>query len=821
MKAVVGARLRPLSFSVLLALCAAPYVLSGEPALAAQTVQRYEVPAGPLESTLTQIARQGGSVVSFTTELVSGKTSHAVNGEFSVQDALRQALIGTGLELVVRAEGVMTLRQSGPGVQTLGAVAVTADRLDVTEGTGSYATQQTTRGKGMSWRETPQSVSVMTQQRIDDQGLQNIGEVMDQTTGVTVGMGFFGTTERAYYSRGFLISNMQIDGSAAAASLNGYDYSPNLLGFDHVEVVRGPDGLFAGNGEPGGSISLSRKRATDTLQVKGELSAGRWDHYRGVIDVGGPLAWQGKVRGRAVLSQLDERSFIDRVDNRTSYFYGTLEADLTDSTLLIVGASYEKSKHRGFIMGLPRYSDGGDLGLPRSTSLGTDWSRGESTNTEIFARLEQQLGEKWKLSASATRTQRDTDYWLGVTWGAVDRATLTGPYRYLDRYNYERKLMFYDLALSGSFELLGRQHKLVVGVDGQRVDPRNTTRYYQFGLGDIDIFNYDAYVNVPPEPDWNAWANGGGGNGDTTYSTDKQKGLYAKFQFALTDSLHLIAGGRWASYENTNDSKRYKETGIFTPYGGLVYDINDEWTTYFSITDIYKSQANRLKGPQPGTPLDPIQGRNFEVGLKGELLDGRLNTALSLYHTRRNRQAVQDPSYPSSTLPEGSQCCFVEGGRIVSRGVDLEVAGEVWPGVQLMAGYTFNINEDKTKGIPYHSVTPKHLFKLWANWKPQSSPWSFGAGAVMQSKHFVSGTVRPYNPASGKFDAPAVPFEFTQSGYAIWNARIGYDINKHASLSLNINNVFDKTYYRTVGSSSDGNWYGEPRNVILTLRASY
>ena len=233
-----------------------------------------------------------------------------------------------------------------------------------------------------------------------------------------------------------------------------------------------------------------------------------------------------------------------------------------------------------------------------------------------------------------------------------------------------------------------------------------------------------------------------------------------------------------------------------------------------------------LAGPQPGTALDPIKGRSLELGMKGELADGKLQTAFALYRIERKGEAALDPRYPEAAVGNlGLTCCYVAQGKIVSQGVDMEVSGQLARGWQLFAGYTYNHNRNKTdpEKLVYSSITPKHLFKLWSTYQLPGdlSPWTLGGGMTLQSTTYVSGTVNAFNPGSGQFDGPSTPFRFTQAGYAVWNASVQYRINRNWSATLNLNNVFDKTYYKTVGTSNGGNWYGDPRNVLLTLRGAF
>ena len=461
------------------------------------------------------------------------------------------------------------------------------------------------------------------------------------------------------------------------------------------------------------------------------------------------------------------------------------------------------------------------------------WGHYDRTNKELFAQLEQKLEGDWRVRAHANYVKVDSDSRLADVTGAVDPttglgATLNGFSN--DFYSTKKAL---DANVSGTFSLLGRRHRLLLGADWAKIRDTQDTFLSEVDMpGGINVFGFDPGAIPLPSFVWKTRSFAGYGA--------TQKGLYGRLNLSLTDRLTAIVGARRASYATQTPWLRfdqagnltsrivssYGESGIFTPYGGLVYDIDDRWTAYGSIAEIHKSQADKLGGPLPGTPLDPIKGRNFELGTKGEFNEGRLMASMALYRIERNGEAVADPSYPNTDIGDaGLNCCWLSKGKVVSQGVEGEISGELARGWQLFAGYTFNRNHNKTPGIEgiYHSVTPKHLFKLWSTYRlpGELSQWTIGGGANIQSAHFVSGTAKAFNPDSGKFDGAAVPFKFSQGGYAVWNASVQYRINRNWQAVLNLNNLFDKVYYRTVGTSGGNNWYGEPRNVMLTLRGSF
>lgn len=253
-----------------------------------------------------------------------------------------------------------------------------------------------------------------------------------------------------------------------------------------------------------------------------------------------------------------------------------------------------------------------------------------------------------------------------------------------------------------------------------------------------------------------------------------------------------------------------------TPYGGVIYDLNAQWSAYASYSSIFKPQALMMSGPLPGAPLAPIKGRSYEAGVKGELLDGKLNATFSVFNVERTGTAVLDTRYTATPSLWGAACCYLPQGKVTSQGFDVEVGGQLAAGWQVAAGYTFNETRDKTENKVFSSITPRHLLKLSTAYTlpGEWSRWRLGGSARVQSAQFVSGTVTGTNGASQ-------PYDFTQPGHAIWDLLLQYRIDPNWSLGLNVNNVLDKRYYQTVGTVFSGNMQGLPRNAMLTLRGKF
>lgn len=718
------------------------------------------------------------------------------------------AAIAFGLSSPVWAQQTAPAKESKADPTTLPTITVTGTAESPSEGTGSYTTGSATVGSKMpaTLKETPQSISVITRQRIEEQNLTTLDQVMRQTTGVTTDLS--GTAViPAFYIRGYPVEYFQYDG--VPIQTGGASWSqPDMIMFDRVEVLRGAGGLFNGAGQPGGVVNLVRKRPFAARRFSGSLSAGAWNAYRGELDYGTPLNQGGSARGRLAAAYDDRNSYVDHANGQRTSLYGIVEADLAPQTTLALGGGYQKRDWLPAMMGVPRYKDGGDLGLSRSTFLSTPWTHWDFETTQVFADVTHTLDSNWQLKLSAVSDHETSDLKYAYVSGAVDRATLAGPTLNGGANAYDNKQLALDANLAGALQAFGRRHEIVLGVNWyERKADSQGGQLVGFGGRPVDVFHFDpSSIADPGAPRW------------TSHSrTDtRQYGVYGATRLKLSDPLTLLLGGRvsWWDSQTRNllsgaTTSDYKEEGRFTPYAGLVYDLTPNWAAYASYADIFRVQSNYKDAGGKGLP--PVTGANHEAGVKGAYLGGKLNLAFAVFRIEETNRAIQvTPTVVDS-------CCYATNGKVRSQGFEAEISGQLLPGWQLTAGYTFNSAEylkDATyEGQPFRSMAPRHLLRLWTSYQlPRAwSAWSIGAGVDVQSDTFSQG------------GNPSVRVE--QGGYAVASLRAAYRIDKTWSLALNINNLFDRTYYSRLGTAGAfgpanfGNVYGEPRNAMLTLRA--
>ncbi len=694
-------------------------------------------------------------------------------------------------------------------------VTATSDTSVTTEGSPTYTSPALTIGSKtlQSVRETPQSVSVMTRQRLEEQNLTTLDAALGQTTGITVNNSL--NRSASLFARGFLIDTVQIDGVPLALPTSNYGFdTPDLAIYDHVEVLRGSAGLLNGAGTPGAVIGLSRKRPTIERQFKVNASYGSWNNKRIELDGSTPLNADASVRARGVIAHEDRHFFYDVAQQRKTLVYGVIDYDLSSRTRFTFGGSHQDID--GIPMNgsnLPRYSNGDDLKLPRSTFLGAAWNREKATNTELFAEMEHHFDGPWKFKLSATQAVSKTDSKIGFLLVAIDPLTGTGSVQRGNAVKAEVQRKGLDGFLSGNFTAFGRQHEVVLGANfsEHRYLPEIVS-LYNTPYTPVDIFNYDPYA--VPDPVTPEFTN----NVNEQHTT--QTGIYSTLRLKLADPLTLILGARASHWKFKQQNLKtgivasdYSDHAI-TPFAGLVIDLNKTWSAYASYADIFQVQ-NRFMFD--GSQLDPVTGVNYEIGIKGELFDGKLNTSLAIFDIQRKNVAQADTVHTDPTACNGSSC-YVPGGETQSRGIEAEVNGALTPNWNLFAGYTYNTTKyvrDRTatgapstnEGEPLAAWVPKHIFRVWTNYQLQGewSRWNVGGGINAQTSF--------YRVLSGN--------RLEQGAYALWNARVGYQIDAKWNVAVLLNNLFDKSYYARFNLLDQGTMYGEPRNVTVALRGSF
>ncbi len=777
-------------------------LLAQQPSLPAGSVHSVAIPPSPLDVALNSLARSTGVQLSFDPQLAQGRRSAGLNGRYTVEEGFRALLVGTPLKAVAQPDGSFTIASTPAeeAAKILPPVMVKAaiDPL-VTEGTERYgAAASTTASRLMlSPRETPQSVSVITRARMDDFGLLSANEVLANTTGVSVdGV----ETDRNYFNaRGFDISNFQVDGVGMPFTngdqLGDIDTAP----YDRVEVLRGANGLLSSTGNPAATVNYVRKRPTATFQASGGLTLGSWQKRRVEGDVSGPLNRTGTLRGRAIVMAQQGESFMDNYALDKHVAAGLLEASLGPRTVLSGGITRQGNRPEGTSWGgLPlNHADGSPAAYPRSTAAAPRWSHWNNTDTTHFVEISHGLGKDWTIKGVASRRTLQADGKLFSISGALpDRTTGVGPESWLSTQVADETQTLFDLHATGAFQLGGRRHETVFGVNATKV--RNQASY-QRGAGNGTPVTAPQGWGGYPEPAFN------GGTGSADF-VNRRQSFYALARLNLADAWKLMLGLNHTRMESEGLGfravpRRYDEAET-VPHAGLVFDLDSHHSLYASYTRIVNPQT-QIDANQ--ALLGPVKGSNAEVGVKGEWLGGELNGSLTLFRTAQNNTAEY------AGFDSGGGFSFYRRIDARSTGFELDLAGRVSPGWELSAGYT-QLRLEDAAGAAARTFVPRRTLRLSTSWRLPALPQlKLGATLRWQSEvHRINGT-------QAAPDGSAIVAR--QPAYALLGLMARYDFSDRLSAHLVLNNVTDKTYLASL--YWDQSLYGAPRNGQATLHWKY
>ena len=706
------------------------------------------------------------------------------------------SLIALSLLVAARGSAAEARHPSiGEGVSDLDTIRVEAQRLGTTEGTGSYTSPVVTWGGKAPARllDIPNSVSVITRQRIEDQNLVTVESALKEVTGVTV-TPWDGATSQIR-SRGYNLES-SYDGIPAYGALSAFQQF-DLAIYDRVEVLRGPGGIFQGSSQPGGVANFVRKRGREVFGGAVALSAGSWSNYRAELDVGGPLNSAGTVRSRVVASAQDRDFFYDVADSSRRLVHGVLDWDVAPSTSLSLSATRQSDDVMPY-PGQPAYTDQHFLDAPRSFYAYPDWVIQRWDKEAVTLDLEHAFENGWSMKARASRQRLDWYYKDSYPTGGVNRATGTVASYARRQSDSDEVREGVDIFASGAFVLWGREHHATVGANIEEYE--SLTRFGQgLPVPNVPVMDPNMVREVPI-----AYTSG-------SESVTRQSGLYGQLRWALTDRLTGVAGGRWSRFDVQSRTvapqplTAWKDgaqaNGEFTPYAGLVFHFNDWATAYASYADTFIPQTQRMVS---GETIDPRVGKQLEIGAKASLRDGGLNVSASAFRTRDVNRSYPDLANPGF---------FLQAGEVEVKGWELEASGSPLPNLDLTAGYTrlltrYVSHQTLQEGSPFTLFEPDHTVKLFANYRIEAGAligFSFGGGV-----HVSSGLL-----------GTGVAGIREQAGYAVASAHLGYRFTEDLRMSVAVNNLFDRHYYERVGGLNTYNTPGEPRNVMVTLRSQF
>jgi outer membrane receptor for ferric coprogen and ferric-rhodotorulic acid len=636
--------------------------------------------------------------------------------------------------------------------------------------------------------ETPQTVSVISEDQIEDYALNDVNSLLSYAPGVTVERV---ETGRTYYTaRGFDIVNFQYDGVGVPFSYGLTQGVSDTALYEKVEVVKGATGLITGLANPSATINYVRKRPTWDKQASVKASAGSWGQNRLEADLSGALI-EDTLSGRLVVARQEGDSYLDRYSEETSVFYGVLSGNITDSTRFTIGHSINDNHNEGNSSGaLPLfYSDGTVTDYARSANTAQDWAYQDVKQIRTFAELEQDLNDLWQAKLILTRNVQEKEWDAFYISGQPDRATGDGLTAQASHYDAKDQERIADLFVTGQFSAWGQDHDLVVGANFADIKLTGRSIY-------SETWNYNSLDGIDwlsgniPYPSISFY------NPDTQRSNiqQTQKSFYASTRLHVTDDLAVLLGVRTIDIDQKGisyGSDQKASVNETVPYAGITYEVTPGTLLYGSYSKVFVPQTwvdSNL------SPLGPVEGDSQEFGVKQELFDGAAILTLSRFKSEQSNFGEWVSRDTSSGLN------IYEGVEYQSRGYELELSGELADGLNISAGYT-QLRVKDEEGNKARRYIPTQQFKIATAYQvPGVDGLRIGGGINWQNEIYYADTK-------------------IQGSYALVDAFASYAATDNITLSLNVNNLTDEKY-RESPQWGQAN-YGPGRNVWATLAWRY
>lgn len=651
-------------------------------------------------------------------------------------------------------------------------------------------------GLDLSLRETPQSVTIVDRERIDDFALTNINDLLEQTTGVTVQRNETDRTD--YTARGFPITNLQVDGIGLPL-LSAVDGDLDTILYERVDIVRGANAIMTGIGNPSATINYLRKRPTEKFQANASAYAGSFDMWRMEGDVSGPLNADGTLRARVIGAHEERNSYLDYNKVNRDVMGGLLAWDIAPGLTATIGYSRQDNRADGILWGaLPLvFSDGSRIPYPRSASTSAPWTYANVVNQSAFGELIYQIGSDWSVRGVFTYNDVDSHALRLYAHGTPDPDTGLGVTGNSGLYPTRNRQYLIDGYASGSVELFGRRHQVAFGVSNGWL---RETEYEAFSDAEIDYGDIRQLSSfVPPEPSYPEAEL-------TGREHDRLTRMYGAIHLDFTDRLKGVAGvsAVWlktAGFSYGSDLAR--DDHKVSPYAGVLFDLTRHLTLYASYTDIYAPQSQVDINNQR---LVPAKGTAIEGGLKGSWLNGRLYASAALFQAKQSGLATYVGTFSGDDGLNGPVGVdYYEGVDTTSKGVEIEVSGRVTDHWLLSGGFThMRIRDDQ--GQPAQTFVPRNSFKLAATY--QVPEWhDLKLGAQFRYQSGVSATD----------DTGGLPI--SQKAYVVLDLLAGFKLADHLYASVNVRNVTNAKYLNSLEWGQA--YYAPPRTAIGTIRFDY
>ncbi|MCS3471659.1 iron complex outermembrane receptor protein [Pseudomonas sp. JUb42] len=800
--------LRPSLLAVAIALTTPLASLSIQAAEQASSVRAYNLPGGSLSTTLNQIASQAGIALAVDPSLVAGRTSAPVQGQFDATGALRQALRGSGLQLVQSSAGSFSLMAAPEGTVALPETTIQGQSAGAESAWGpveGYVASRTAAGTktDTALAEAPRSISVATREQMKDRAVQNLDDALRYMPGVTASS--YGSDSRAEWLkvRGFEPTQF-LDGLALP---KGAYVMPKLETWDleRVALLRGPASSVYGQTPAGGMLDMVSRRPEATASHEIQAQVGSYQRKQISFDSTGPIDDEGRFEYRVSGVVRDSGTSVEHIDDKRYNLAPSLTWNIDPDTKLTFLSQFNRDDTGITSQFLPL--EGTKLSTPAGKvkyheNLGDPkWEFYDKTYYALGYAFEHRFNDVWQFKQNLRYTKSDLSF-QGITAGgyygsvSADGTVARGA----NVVNEDISQFAVDNNFQADFNTGIIRHTVLLGLDYQRI---NHNYKWEYGNAPTSNIINPIYGQDFSKVSYTAYQNYNQKTDDT--------GLYVQDQMAL-ENWRLTLGGRQdllktdSTFYNMSDAHDKRTDSHFSGNAALSYVFDSGFTPYISYAESFEAE----QGGSDGKAYQPGTGKQYELGLKYQPPGSDILFTAAVYDLTRENIVLSDTFGNTRPL-----------GEAKVRGLELEAVGNVTENLKLTASYT-NANTKMTKvGNPLDKnrplpLTPENQASVWADYTFHNGPLAgFGMGLGVR---YIGETD---NIAIGSLGYVRDKSDGHTNDYTLWDGAVHYDLSylnpslKGVSVAVNANNLFDKEYL----STCDGFYcyYGDRRNVMASV----
>lgn len=748
----------------------------------------YNIQAGLLTKVISEFAAESDILLSANAELADGKTSKGLKGSYTVEEGFAAILSGSGLVASRNASGGYTIEKpalesrDNPAMLPEVAVRSTVEQeTAVSPVRGFVAKRNATATKtDTPVIETPQSISIVTNDEMDARGVRDVGQAAAYTAGVFSGsqgettlfggnavqIRGFGATGTAGLSFNEYLDGLRLNGTGFA----GANLDPYL--FERIEVLKGPASVLFGQTQPGGIVNMVSKRPREDMVNEVRLGTGNRDHMNGTFDVGGALSEDALFRVTGLA--LDGDTQQEHSERKRQLLAPSLTW-ANDKTSLTLLAHYQRDDINATILSVVPAS--GLFSNPNGR-VSPNFRVGDP-NYEFWNRQTWSFGYLFSHAFSDALTVRQN---LRYTHNQLDsdwlyRRSLNADRRTLNRSAFSATEDAGNLAIDNQLQWKVAtgpvQHTVLAGIDYRRTSKKSLLRFGTVGVPTIDLFNPVYNRAIPTQA-----------ISQNTDTVEQQIGTYLQNQMKI-GALSLLAGGRYDDAQSTIDDRQTNATTTqrshaFTGRLGAIYNFANGVAPYVSYAQSFEPITGLTFG---GTRFIPMEGEQYELGVKYQPADSNHLLTLALFDLTQQNMTTNDPANPGFSI---------QVGEVRTRGLEIEEKASFDNGLSLTAAYTF-LDDEVTKSNNTSIGTrraqiPRHSASLWADYTVRTGSLA-GLGVGVGTRYI--GETQGDRAGTNVFEVP---------GYTLFDAALRYDLSKSPlalkgwKLDVTVNNLFDKEY---------------------------